>query len=72
MADEAKKKAGRKIVVTEAEIDAALAEHGDDVRETVRALLHDIAAMADDSAAVISWGYVRGRGMKRAATKTNR
>ncbi len=46
---------------TEAEIDAVADEFGGDLREAVRALLHDITVLAADLALTVSRGYVRGR-----------
>lgn len=48
---------------TEAEVDAVLAEFEGDARAAIRALLHDLAALAADRALTVSHGYVRGRGM---------
>lgn len=45
---------------SEAEIDAVLAEFGGDAREAIRALLHDLAALAADFEANVSHGFVRG------------
>ncbi|QCI65295.1 hypothetical protein [Phreatobacter stygius] len=44
---------------TEGEIDAAIAEFGGDARETVRALLRDIATLAADADRLVSHGFVR-------------
>ena len=49
--------------VTDAEIDAVLAEFGGDAREAIRALLHDVAALARGFEGQVSRGYVRGRRM---------
>ncbi len=46
---------------SEAEVDAVVEEFGGDIRAAVRALLHDLAVLAGDFAAVVSRGYVRGR-----------
>ena len=45
---------------SEAEVDAVLAEFGGDARATIRALLHDVAILADDYEATVSYGFVRG------------
>jgi hypothetical protein len=45
----------------DAEIDAVLAEFNGDARAAIRALLHDLSALARDADASTSWGYVRGR-----------
>ena len=47
--------------ITDAEVDAAIAEAGGDPREAVRALLHDIAVLAADRVRQVSHGYVRQR-----------
>ncbi|MDX7952899.1 hypothetical protein P7D22_17170 [Lichenihabitans sp. Uapishka_5] len=47
---------------TEAEVDAVIAEFDGDLREAIRALLHDIAQLAADFSSSVSRGYVRGRG----------
>jgi ATP-dependent exoDNAse (exonuclease V) alpha subunit len=49
------------IDATDEEIDALVAEFGGDPREAIRALLHDLAALASDSEASVSRGFVRGR-----------
>jgi hypothetical protein len=49
------------IEATDDEIDAIIEECGGDPREAIRALLHDLAALAIDSEAAVSRGYVRGR-----------
>ena len=46
---------------TDDEIDAIIQECGGDPREAIRALLHDLAALAIDADASVSRGYVRGR-----------
>lgn len=46
---------------TDEEVDAIIAECGGDPREAIRALLHDLAALAIDSEAAVSHGYVRGK-----------
>ncbi len=45
---------------TDAEVEAVLEEFGGDAREAIRALLHDIAVLADDYEASVSYGFVRG------------
>jgi hypothetical protein len=47
--------------IVEADIDDVLLEFGGDAREAIRALLHDIALLADDRDNSVSYGYVRGR-----------
>ena len=47
--------------VSDAEVDEAIAEAGGDAREAVRALLHDVAALAADRERFVSRGYVRSR-----------
>ena len=47
---------------TETEVDAVLGEFEGDARAAIRALLHDLAALAADRALTVSRGYVRGRG----------
>ena len=49
------------IEATDDEIDAIIAECGGDPREAIRALLHHLAALAIDSEAAVSRGYVRGQ-----------
>lgn len=56
--------------VTEDEIDEVLAEFGGDVREAIRALLHDQAALVADAEQAVSRGFLRGlfsEGARRAA-----
>jgi hypothetical protein len=53
--------AGPPAYPSEADIDAALAEFDGDARATIRALLHDLATLADDRQESVSVGYVRGR-----------
>ncbi len=43
-----------------AEVDAVVREFGGDLRAAIRALLHDLSALAADFAETVSWGYVRG------------
>ena len=43
-----------------AEVEAVVREFGGDLRAAIRALLHDLAALAADFAETVSWGYVRG------------
>ena len=45
---------------SEAEIDAAIAEFGGDLRAALRAVLHDLAVLALNRALTVSRGYVRG------------
>jgi hypothetical protein len=49
------------IEATDDEIDAIITECGGDPREAIRALLHDLAALAIDSEAAVSRGYLRGQ-----------
>ncbi|MBY0362349.1 MAG: hypothetical protein K2X45_10615 [Phreatobacter sp.] len=49
------------LIISEDDVDAAIAEAGGDPRETVRALLHDIAVLALDHARSVSSGYRRQR-----------
>jgi|1186.fasta_scaffold66639_1 hypothetical protein len=46
---------------TEADVDAVLEEFGGNPRAAIRALLHDLAALAADYEASVSKGYVRSR-----------
>lgn len=46
---------------TEEEIDAVIAEFDGDMRDAMRALMHDMAVLAADLSGVVSRGYVRGR-----------
>jgi hypothetical protein len=48
-------------IISEEDVDAAIAEAGGDPREAVRALLHDIAILALDHARSVSNGYRRQR-----------
>lgn len=47
--------------VTDAEIDGVLYEFKGDPREAIRALLHDLKMLAEDNAATVSKGYVKGQ-----------
>lgn len=49
------------LIISDDDIDAAIAEAGGDPREAVRALLHDIAVLALDHARSVSSGYRRQR-----------
>lgn len=49
------------VIISEEDVDAAIAEAGGDPREAVRALLHDIAILALDHARSVSTGYRRQR-----------
>ena len=44
----------------DAAIDAVLEEHAGDARAAIKALLHDLDALAADARATVSKGYVRG------------
>lgn len=45
---------------TEVDVDAVILEFKGDMREAIRGLLHDLAALAADYEADVSKGYVRG------------
>ncbi len=45
---------------TEADVDAVIYEFKGDLREAIRALLHDLAVLAGDYEADVSRGFVRG------------
>lgn len=45
---------------SESDVDAVLYEFKGDAREAIRALLHDLAVLAADFEADVSYGYVRG------------
>ena len=45
---------------TDADVASVLAEFDGDARATIRALLHDIAVLAEDYEATVSRGFVRG------------
>ena len=47
--------------ISEADIDALLCEFDHDPRQAIRALLHDLAILAEDRDNSVSYGYVRGR-----------
>jgi hypothetical protein len=47
--------------VTDAEVDGVLYEFKGDPREAIRALLHDLKMLAEDNAATVSKGYVKGQ-----------
>lgn len=49
------------LLITDADVDALLAEFGHDPRMAIRALLHDLAILAEDRDNSVSFGYVRGR-----------
>lgn len=59
---------------SDAEVDAVLEEFDGDWRETIRALLHDIAVLAVGFTESVSNGYVRGRvtAVSRLSTKRRR
>ena len=44
----------------DADVDAVIDEFGGDMREAIRALLHDLAVLAHDFEAEVSHGFVRG------------
>ena len=58
--------------ITDADVDAALAEFNGDAREAIRALLHDLDALARDADRLVSHGYVRGRQPWRRGNSDNR
>lgn len=45
---------------TEADVDAVLHEFGGNARAAIGALLHDLAVLAGDYEADVSYGFVRG------------
>jgi len=49
------------LIVSDDDVDAAIAEAGGNPREAIRALLHDIAVLALDHARSVSSGYRRQR-----------
>lgn len=54
----------RRSTISDADVDLALAEFGNDPRATIAALLHDIAVLAADqetTAANVSCGFLRRR-----------
>jgi hypothetical protein len=55
--------AGQSVAIeaTDDEIEAIIEEFGGEPREAIRALLHDLAALAIDAEASVSRSYVRGR-----------
>ena len=53
---------------TAAEVDAVIEEFGGDLREAIRALLHDVAALAGSYSSAVSRGYVRGRDARDAVS----
>ena len=44
----------------DADVEAVLAEFGGDARAAIRALLRDVAILAEDYEATVSRGFVRG------------
>ncbi len=50
-----------KLTITDEDVDAVLAEFAGDPREAIKALLHDLDALARDADRLVSHGYVRGR-----------
>ena len=46
---------------TEQDVDDVVEEFGGDPRAAIRALLQDLATLADDREASVSRGYVRGK-----------
>lgn len=59
-------------LVTDEDVDAVLAEFQGDSREAIRALLHDLDALARDADRLVSHGYVRGRQPWRDGNSDNR
>ena len=49
------------IVIEDSDIEDVLAEFGGNSKETIRALLYDLAVLAEDRDTSVSFGYVRGR-----------
>ena len=49
------------LVIEDEEIESLLNEFNGDSKEAIRALLHDIALLAEDRDNSVSFGYVRGR-----------
>jgi hypothetical protein len=45
---------------TDENVDQVLAEFGGDPRAAIRALLHDLATLAEDHESKVSRGFVRG------------
>jgi|APCry1669190770_1035315.scaffolds.fasta_scaffold14578_2 hypothetical protein len=59
------------LLITDADVDALLAEFGHDPRMAIRALLHDLAILAEDRDNSVSFGYVRGRLYAHEALRNN-
>ena len=53
--------------ISEREIDAVLLEFGNDPREAIRNLLHDLDVLAQDRDHAVSFGFVRGTVWHRKA-----
>ena len=49
------------IVIEDSDIEEVLAEFGGNSKEAIRALLYDLAVLAEDRDTSVSFGYVRGR-----------
>ena len=49
------------VEATEDEIDAVIAEFDGDLRQAIKALLHDLTSIVRDSEAVVSRGFIRRR-----------
>ncbi|RYG92454.1 MAG: hypothetical protein EON58_18690 [Alphaproteobacteria bacterium] len=62
----------RNPTITDDDVDAVLAEFAGDPREAIRALLHDLGALARDADRLVSHGYVRGRQPWRSANSNQR
>ena len=52
---------------TERDVEALLEEFGGDPRAAIRALLHDLDALASDYEAAVSRGFIRSRPSRRSA-----
>jgi hypothetical protein len=64
------------IVVQDSDIESLLMEFEGNPKEAIRALLHDLAVLADDRDNSVSYGYVRGqlfnnKTLQPHKTKTN-
>ncbi len=52
---------------TDRDVEAVLEEFGGDARAAIRALLHDLDAMAADYESTVSKGFARGGWRRRSA-----
>ena len=57
------------IIIEDREIEALMSEFNGDPIEAIRALLHDIALLAEDRDNSVSYGYVRGQLFSKAPSK---